>query len=104
MPVLGNPNKHVRAVCEYIFESEEHDFKEQIENSENLTDTEIDLLLDFIENSENLTDTEIDLLLDFIEQGQIKPSREVIEALKKINHVYSRAALAIRINQWARFL
>ena len=86
MPVLGNPNKHVRAVCEYIFESEEHDFKEQIENSE------------------NLTDTEIDLLLDFIEQGQIKPSREVIEALKKINHVYSRAALAIRINQWARFL
>ena len=76
MPVLGNPNKHVRAVCEYIFESEEHDFKEQVENSE------------------TLTDTEINLLLDFVEQGQIKPSREVTEVLKKFNHVYAHAALA----------
>lgn len=76
MPVLGNPNPHVRKVCEYIFESEEHDFTTQID-----------------ENSE-LTDREKALLLDFVDQGQIKPSKPVVDALKKINHVYAHAALA----------
>ena len=76
MPVLGNQNKYVREVCEYIFESEESDFKEQIYNNE------------------KLTDKEQELLLDFVEQGQVQPSKKVVELLKKINHVYASAALA----------
>lgn len=76
MQVLGNQNPHVRKVCEYIFESEEEDFKTQVDHDD------------------HFSEKEKVLILDYVDRGLIKIPEEVIPLLKKINHVYAYACLA----------